>query len=336
MRMRIVYILFMTLLFTVCVQGSSAHTPLKPGPDNESLEAAYTVSDPTKSWVIYADLHEGGEAQYYRLDLEEGQKLRAMLLVPISENIDFMPNLIVMGLGISSEDTLPTYVEVPDGAGTMLVTAQRPSQPLYEPFTPSSYYYLASVDEEISLTGTYYVAVYEESQGGRYGLAVGYREEFGIDEWILVAIDTIGIHQWEGQSLEFILAPILATFVIGLSVAIWKRPSTSGTAFYWTGISAGLLYVGSGVMILTQMILALSTSTPDFSALLTLIFIMLPIFLGAAILRIVAKKRKSIAKRSRLFLALLGLSGLFAWAGLIIGPILSVLTSILPVKLSES
>ncbi|MDH5688493.1 MAG: hypothetical protein OEZ48_11625 [Candidatus Bathyarchaeota archaeon] len=336
MRTRIVHILFMTLLFTVCVQGSLAHTPLKPGPDNESLETAYAVSDPTKSWAIYADLHEGGEAQYYRLDLEEGDRLRAMLYVPISENSDFMPNLIVMGLGISSEDTVPAYVEVPDGAGTMLVTAQRSAQPSYEPFTPSSYYYLASMDQEISLTGTYYVAVYEESQGGRYGLAIGYREEFGIDEWILVPIDTIGIHQWEGQSLEFILAPILATFVIGLSVAIWKRTPMSRAAFYWTGISAGLLYVGSGVTILTQMILALSTSTPDFSALLTLIFVMLPILLGAAILRIVAKKRKSITKRSRLFLALLGLSGLFAWAGLIIGPILSVLTSILPVKLSES
>jgi len=336
MRMRFVHILFMALLFTVCVQGSLAHTPLKPGPDNESLETAYTVSDPTKSWAIYADLHEGGEAQYYRLDLEEGQELRAMLFVPISQNIDFMPNLIVMGLGISSEDTVPAYVEVPDGAGTMLVTAQRSPQPSYEPFTPSSYYYLASVDQEISLTGTYYVAIYEEFQGGRYGLAVGYREEFGLDEWILVSLDTIGIHQWEGQSLEFILAPILVTFVIGLSVAIWKRTPVSGTAFYWTGISAGLLYVGSGVTILTQMILALSSSTPDFSALLTSIFIMLPILLGAAILRVVAKKRKTITKRSRLLLALLGLSGLFAWAGLIIGPILSVLTSIVPVKLSES
>ncbi len=336
MRTRIVQILFMTLFFTVCVQGSLAHTPLKPGPDNESLETAYTVSDPTKSWAIYADLHEGGEAQYYRLDLEEGQKLRAMLYVPISENTDFMPNLIVMGLGISSEDTVPAYVEVPDGAGTILVTAERSVQPSYEPFTPSSYYYLASTDQEISLTGTYYVAVYEESQGGRYGLAVGYREEFGIDEWILVPIDTIGIHQWEGQSLEIILAPIVATFIIGLSLAVWKRTPASRTAFYWTGISAGLLYMGSGVTILAQMILALSTSTLDFSALLTLIFVMLPILLGAAILRIVAKKRKYITKRSRLFLALLGLSGLFAWAGLIIGPILSVLTSILPVKSSES
>jgi len=152
----------------------------------------------------------------------------------------------------------------------------------------------------------------------------------------LVPVDTIGIHQWEGQSLEFILAPILATSIVGLSLAIWKRPPTSRTAFYWLGVVAGLLYLGSGVTILMQMILAVSTSTLDYSAFLTLIFVVLPVLLGAAILRVVTKNRKSVTKRSRLFLALLGLSGLFAWAGLIIGPVLSLLTSVLPARSSES
>ncbi len=331
MKSRIIPLsLVLTSLFIIPVV--MAHTPLQPDLDNNSLETALVVSDPTKSWALYTELHEGGEAQYYRLDLADDERLFTQLFIPTSEKTDFLPNLAIMGPGISSHDSIPEYVEVPDGSGVILVEAQRSDEPSYEPFTPSSSYFLAQVDLEISSTGTFYIAVFEPSQGGRYGLAIGYREEFGLDEWIRIPIDVIGIHEWEGQSIAFILAPMIATVIIGFGLLIWKQKDMFRNVFYLTGISAGLLYIGSGAIMFTQMILALTTATPNLSVIVTIVFAFIPILLGIFILRITTKDRNSVSKRDRAILALLGFLGLFAWAGLILGPALSLLTSVVPTK----
>jgi len=241
-----------------------------------------------------------------------------------------------MGPGISEshehedEHDLPEYVEVPEGVGIMLLEAEPSAEPGYEPFSPSSYYYLASVDLGVTTPGDYFVAVYETSRGGRYGLATGYREVFTLDEWILVPLDVIGIHQWEGQSLAFILAPMVATVVIGLSVLVLqKKVSLRGLSF-WTASLAGLLYMGSGFMMFVQMFMALSSAGPDVSAAITVVFAIIPVLLGFGILRLTLKE--TVTARTRILAASLGLSGLFLWAGLLLGPSLAFVTSVLPGK----
>jgi len=169
-------LVLLLILLLSAVNDVFAHAPDKPT-DNESLATAYTISDPIKSWAIYAKLHEEKEAQYYKFEMAQNERLFAMLFVPTSEDDKFMPSLVVMGPGITSQDVLPEYLETVEGEGVMLLEAERPSKPTYEAFTPSSYYYLASLDQEVSAAGTYHIAVYESSGGGRYGLAIGYREE---------------------------------------------------------------------------------------------------------------------------------------------------------------
>ncbi len=326
------YLHLALLLIFMISSGNVAfsHTPDTPT-DNESLATAYTIFNPTKSWAIYAELHEGEEAQYYEFELPPNERLFVQLFVPPSEESRFNPNLVIMGPGITSEDTVPAYVETAENVGIALLDGQRPSSATYEPFTPSSFYELASFDQEVSAGGTYYVAVYEQSHGGRYGLAIGYKEEFGLDEFIRIPIDVIGIHQWEGQSLLLILAPVLVTLVIGLALLIWKRPTPLRGFFSGIGVLAGLLYLGSGFMMLTQMILALTTASPDVGVVLTAIFIVIPILLALAIFRL-AIYRKQITVRVRIFMAILGVLGLFAWAGLLIGPVLALVGSLVPSK----
>ncbi len=303
-----------------------AHTPLEPG-DNEELETATVVTDPTKSWAVYAELHEEGEAQYYRLDLNDGERLKAMLYIPIAEK-GFKPNLVIMGPGISSQDTVPEYVEVPDGAGVILVEAEETAMPEYEPFTPSSYYYPAEYDLEISVPGEYFIAVYEPDRGGRYGLAIGYREEFGVDEWLLIPLDVIDIHQWEGQPLALIIAPMLIALAAGLLTIVWLKRHLLQRIGFWLAALAGLLFIGSGFMTLAQMLIALSSATFDASAALTIVFAVLPILLGIGILKLAA--RDNMTAKTRSLVALFGLSGLIVWAGVLIGPVLALLASIIP------
>jgi hypothetical protein len=310
------------------VRNVFAHAPDKPT-DNESLATAYTISDPTKSWALYAELHEGEEAQYYKFDLPQDERLLVQLFVPTSEKSSFVPNLVVMGPGIASQDAVPEYVETVEAVGITSLEGQRSSSSTYEPFTPSSFYELASLDQEFSAGGTYHLAVYEPSQGGHYGLAIGYKEQFELDEFIRIPIDVIGIHQWEGQSLLFIFAPLILTLVIGLAILVLKRPFTLRTLFSGIGVFAGLLYLGSGFMTLTQTILALTTANPDLGVVLTAIFILIPILLALAIFQLTIHQ-KQITVRTRVFMAILGVLGLFAWAGLLIGPALVLIVSFLP------
>jgi hypothetical protein len=319
---------FIVILLMFSVHNVFAHAPDQPT-DNESLGTAYAISDPAKSWALYAELHEEGEAQYYKFDLPQNERLFVQLFVPTSEKSSFVPNLVVMGPGIASQDVVPEYVETVEAVGIMLLTGERSSSATYEPFTPSSFYELASLDQEASEGGTYHLAVYGPSQGGHYGLAVGYKEQFGLDEFIRIPIDVIGIHQWEGQSLLFILAPLILTLVIGLAILVLKRPATLRTLFGGIGVFAGLLYLGSGFMTLTQTILALTTANPDLGVVLTAIFILIPILLALAIFRLTIHG-KQITVKTRVFMAILGILGLFAWAGLLIGPALALIVSFLP------
>jgi len=230
-----------------------------------------------------------------------------------------------------SYETRKGDVEAVEGDGIRLLEAERPLKPAYEPFTPSSYYYLATFDQEISTAGTHHIAVYEPSQGGRYGLAVGYREEFGIDEFIKIPVDVVGIHLWEGQSVLVIFAPLIVTLAVGLVVLFLKRPLAFRTLFGLLGILAGLLYLGSGVMLITQMIVALTTATIDSGIVLTLIFALMPILLSIAILRLTGREKKP-TNRLRVYIAIAGAVGLFVWAGLLVGPALALLASLVPAK----
>lgn len=331
MKLKVSKCFLLVSLILIVVPTVSAHTPLKPDEDIHSLETAFEIENPTKSWALYRELHEAAEAEYYKLQLKPGERLRNCIYVPTTEEPSFAPNLAVMGPGIESMDALPEFVETPDEVGRALIEASRPSKPEFEPFTPSSYYYLADFDLEVSTGGIYYFAVYEQFRGGRYGIAVGYKEEFTIYEWLKIPLDVIGIHLWEGQPLIIILAPMLGCLILGFGLLVWKSRLGRDTLGLVATI-AGLLYLGGGFMSFMQMIIALNKSGYTPWALLTIIFVSLPILLGFIMLRKTTRGPGVWYLKDRAIIAALGLLGLFFWAGLLLGPALALLASILPVK----
>jgi len=89
-----------SITFISCIlviPGVLADAPNFPG-DNEHLNKATYIQDPTKSWAIFAQLHEGGEAQYYRFDVAEGQKIDIGLNTPAGRlSTGFLPSFALMG-----------------------------------------------------------------------------------------------------------------------------------------------------------------------------------------------------------------------------------------------
>jgi len=329
-----IVLLVSTLSCLLLIPEALAHAPLTPR-DNESLATATFIPDPTKSWAIYGELHEGGEAQYYCFNITEDQRIHVGLFKSTNpDEREFVPGFVLMGPGINNQGAIPDYMEVPAGADTLVVKGKQPAQATYEPFSPSSFYLLADVALDAPRSGTYYIAVYEPSRGGHYGLAIGDRESYTLSEWILIPINLISVYQWEGQSLTVIFAPMGATLAIGLGLMVWRRRNlgTAQTLFDWAGALAGLLFFGTSAMILFQMALTL-TQTPLVPEIgVTIMLALLPILLGIGVLRLVLRREGRVDIRRRAYLAILGLLALFAWAGLLVGPALAMVASVLPTR----
>lgn len=162
----------------------SGHSPLISG-DTGILDEAMFIPDPTKSWAIYGELHEGREMQYYRFEIRTGQNIYISLMKPTNPKYkEFMPGFVLMGPGLNNSGNNPDYVDKPALANAVVVLGVQPEEATYEPFAPSSFYKLAELNISAPESGTYYIAVFEPLQGGHYSLAIGQSEAFSIIEWI--------------------------------------------------------------------------------------------------------------------------------------------------------
>ena len=329
MGVRRVVSVTLAVFLLLVVSTAAAHVP-KTASENESLESAMIIEDPIKSWAIYSELREGSVANYYEMEMESGERLYLSLLTP--KNEDFVPNLAVMGPGIDEIDPTPDFVQSPDEVGIKVIEGDL-GERRYEPFTPGSYYHPATFDQNIVESGTYHVVVYsEEGTGGNYGLAVGYEETWSLVEWILLPLDVINIRLWEGQPLWLIFAPMIAVLTLGFTWTGWKYRSQGkkpDNVKEWGLLTSGLLYIGSGVTMLMQMVIAASGSSPGLAVIVTLIFALIPVIIGHKLCE-ESSDFKNLESWDRIRVIVFGIIGFTVWAGLIIGPILAVISGLSP------
>jgi hypothetical protein len=338
-RLTVLSISILSLLFLV--SSAMAHAPLGSG-DNESIDKATVIPDATKSWAIYAELHSDGDAQYYTFNITTGQKIHVMLFKSMrSEEFGFTPRLVMIGPNITEQGTIPTYVNVtiPSGAHARVVEPKEPTA-TYEPFSPSSFNSLSDETIDSPVEGTYYVVVYEQSStptGGHYGLAIGDRETYTIDEWILIPFNLLRIYQWEGQSLALVLTPMIAAIIVGIILITWrfKKQCNLGNPMAWLGVIAGLTFIGTAATTLYQMLAAATRVAVGAEALITLIFAIVPLAIGLVTLKLSVKDSDKASVKKRICYVILGFAALFMWAGLIIGPILAIVASVMPTNLKK-
>jgi len=327
MKIRICIItMFVILIF---ILNTVAHVPISAG-DNNSLETAIEVKEPTKSWAIYDEIHEPGESKYYKFTMEQDHRLKISLFV---FDKGFTPGVVVMGKGLTSKGILPSGVEIPTGYNYLVFEGEKTNTREYEPFTPSSYYFTADVDITVNNTDVYYIAVFDESNHGKVGIAIGFIETFSVTEWLLIPINAIYIHIWEGQNIVVIIAPLYLTIITGIGILLWIRKKEHKFQLNnqaLLGFFAAFLFIGSGLIILMQMIIALVGSSADNSVIITLLFGLLPILFGILLIRTSMRIVKELNKTNRAILLAIGIFGLIFWSGVIIGPVLTIISSFLP------
>lgn len=324
---KIVAAAFVVLLLTIVfVPAVSAHSPVF-SEGNDTLESAHQINDPEKSWVMYGHLQEG-ESDYYKMNIEEGQTISLKMIIP-PEYFDhgFIPEMTLIGPGLPS-DSLELKADFPDD-GAITVEGTKVSSPEYEPFTPSASYTVAELEIKAPQSGEYYIQIFDnEHLSGNYGLTIGERESFTLKEWLTIPLNSIKIYHWEGQGILEIFAVAIITFAGGLAIMLLRKTPEKNRLWILATIG-GLLLIASGFSFLYQMIWSLVQSGIDTMVWVTPIFIAIPIILGLLAIRTSEKK---FSKRTRLYLFLIGIISLFLWGGWIIGPIMLMVSALLPKK----
>lgn len=315
------------------VPSVSAHTPIGSG-DNKSLGSATVIPSSEKSWAVYTDLHNSGEAQYYRFEATKGELIPIQLYTsPAKDEAGFMPSFVLMGPGIENQGAIPGYIQKPADAGALVIKGVAPAQATYEAFSSSVFNQVGELSFVAPANGTYYVAVFDELRGGRYGVAIGAAEAFTLTQWITTPMAFVSIYAWEGQSVLLVYLPAFLILVLGLAILLRRqRRGQPLDLIGWVSATAGLLFIGTGSVVATQMVVSLLRSTPDALVIATVLFALLPALVGFLTLRLAIQKSGRWTIVSRIFLAILGVAALSVWAGLVIGPILAIASAALPAK----
>ena len=344
---------------------AAGHVPLIGG-GNEDISSALHISNPAKSWAVYAVL-ENDTVHYFSFDVREGERIYLGLLKstnPADEG--FLPDLLLIGPGIgiqsSSSAQLPEGNSYLDG-GVLLENSALPENIVlpeslkdlgalaadgkegiatYEPFGPSSFIELAEINLSAPQPGRYYAAVYENTKNGmkeEASLAAAEADAKEGGHYGLV----VGYRE-EFSFTDRMIAPIQIA-----SVYIWEGQSiimilipylvaiiaggliygrgNRRSSFSLTGTLAGFLFLGTSSLVITQMIYSLSRAPYGPEAYITMAIILFHALLGVASIRL-ARGEAGILQRS--LLAVIGTIALLAGSGMILGPILAVSASFLP------
>ena len=332
LRLRYFFTL-LTLLTLTCflITPAFAHVPVfeKGG---ENPETATRVEDPAKSRVIYGQL-SGENARYYSFEVAEGERISLGLIIPVEEDKSYIPDLILIGPGLPDEGEIPEKVEAPAGYGTKVIAGTIPGSATYEGFTPSVFYSLARADLQAPESGTYYVAVSSVKEGGSYGIVMGYEDRLSLTEWLSLPLNQIRTYRWEGQNLPFIFFPFGMTLATGIfGILLKKEAAAELNPARWAGTFAGLIFLGTGLSLIFQMLYSLSRGSYSPEVIITVFFAIAGIVSGIMAL-VLSLKDERYGKRltkKRIYFFILGFAGLLFWAGLIIGPILAFEASVLP------
>lgn len=332
--LRVPFIFVLVLLLSA--GAVAAHSP-QFAEGNTSPGTALEIEDTVKSWAFYSHLHQG-EALYYKFEIQEGERLLLNLIVPVKDGDDgFVPRMVMMAPGIPNQGALPSWVEVPEGYGYRVIDTSLPDEVTYEGFSPSAFYDLGRTDSPAPVTGKYYVAVFAPApQEGNFAMVVGYGESFTAQEWLLIPFSLYTVYLWEGQEPWEILSPMIATVVLGsLLIAYYRerRPEDIDIQHSLLLLS-GLLVTGTAASTLVQTIITVRDSHLGPEIMITVFLFIIPGLLGYLLLR-AGWKVGPFTRGERVKVAMIGLLSIFAWAGYLIGPILAIVSALLPGRLGK-
>jgi hypothetical protein len=155
----------LTLLAALLLASPAhAHQPVELGPDDTTPASGPLLVDGTVSFAVNAPLTKRGQTRGFRVGFTKGQSVQVQLLINDVSPANTLPNAALPQVSVID----------PRGKSTVLAITER--TPFYEPYSGTSYLYLARLKQP-AITGTYQVSVLSRSpQPVTAVIGVGYRE----------------------------------------------------------------------------------------------------------------------------------------------------------------
>lgn len=159
----------------------AAHAPSVIQPGNESPATAHVLDDPALSRAIGATLVKPGETDWYRMDLRAGDSLVVEVTAPDAEGgtaTSFA--LLGPGLPAPASDTAAALVAAAGADGAIEHEAAGGEREVHGGL---GFIAWGGIRTTAPADGTYWIAVRAADDGstGKYVLAPGVREEFGLE-----------------------------------------------------------------------------------------------------------------------------------------------------------
>ncbi len=182
---------------SLCIPAT-AHKPLQAENNNE-LENSLEIPNHRVSWVIYKEL-QAGNINYYKFNATAGDRFYAEMNIPkIYRLVNFTPSIILAGNGLNKNmvngqniavgeiDTTPSLPEQGLNVLTIEYIGTIPSREFYEEFSQTTFWQRQKlVIDNMPTSGTYNLMVASQEQSGKYALAIGEIEDFGLTDFVTV------------------------------------------------------------------------------------------------------------------------------------------------------
>ncbi|MEW6200215.1 MAG: hypothetical protein AB1601_16310 [Planctomycetota bacterium] len=176
---------FAVLVLGVLSAGPSttlAHRPILSDGSARDAATALHIADPGLSQVVYHEVTGAAPQLWLAFDFDAGQSLHFQLGVPVIERLEgYRPALALVGPGLPAAD-LP--LPIPEGLGAREYTVDPAEiREFHEPFSGTSSWILMTHTVPIATAGRYYLVAYDPAgRPGKLWVAVGRREEFGLND----------------------------------------------------------------------------------------------------------------------------------------------------------
>lgn len=161
---------------------TSAHAPLVVEGGNETSATAYVLENPTRSLALGSTIREIGERDWYRMEMAAGDQLVVEMTRP--DAVGGIPaDMVVLGPGLPAPDQTTAALAAEVGAdGAVLLPAE--GDPARSVHAGLGFYEYEGLRTTAPADGTYWIVVsaHDPVATGKYVLAPGVEEEFGLAE----------------------------------------------------------------------------------------------------------------------------------------------------------
>ena len=169
------------------VNGAFGHQLIFSDGMNTEIDNSLYIPDPQISWAMYGEVENN--VLFYKFEAEQKEPMYASIVIPALEGLEeFHPSLAIISeqqnielIGLQAgENNTDLPFELPEKFSAIVFdySGNFPGRVFYEPFTQVNYWERQEIRIDHINPGTYYLAVFDRFENGKFTLAVGEIEDF--------------------------------------------------------------------------------------------------------------------------------------------------------------